>query len=262
MNGVFVTLLGTDSFLAGVLALQQSFKTHNRNRELVVLYTENVSGESLNLLERKKISLKRIKEIKNPHSLGEDERGFGHTFTKLRIFELVEYDKLVYIDSDMLLCANIEALLDKPHMSAVKAGSLMTENFSWKNLNSGLMIIQPSLELAERIYDAIQVLPSADGSDQGFLQSFYPDWPITQDLHVDHSYNVPIAYLESYCKNCGLSFSYVRRKLQTNIAVLHYWGKTKPWHFNVRTFSRRDLSKQAQAIIFWWDVFAQAIKGL
>jgi len=40
-------------------------------------------------------------------------------YTKLRVFELEEFDKVVYIDADMLVCADVEELFNQPHMSAV-----------------------------------------------------------------------------------------------------------------------------------------------
>ncbi|MGZ3777215.1 MAG: glycosyltransferase [Mucilaginibacter sp.] len=263
MNSAFVTYLGTDSFLPGVLALHQSLITHNHSHDLLVLATWNISSESIDLLNTKKISFIVVDDISNPHQLGADERGFKHTFTKLRVFELEEYQKIVYLDSDMLVCGNIDTLFDAPHMSAVAAGGLLPENRLWTDMNTGLMVIEPSLMLAEKMRNATGWLPSGDGSDQGFLHSFYPDWPRQKELHLGHQYNAPLVYLDSYCNGAhGLYFSYLKRKLQTNIAVIHYWGAIKPWHFNIKTFSRRDQSLEVQAMVLWWDTFARSLDNI
>jgi alpha-N-acetylglucosamine transferase len=90
----------------------------------VVLVSDIVSTNVINLLGFKKITFKRTNQINNRHKLDTDYRQFKYMFTKLRIFETFEFNKIVYPDADMLICDNIEDLFNYPHMSAVVAGGL------------------------------------------------------------------------------------------------------------------------------------------
>lgn len=258
MNNSFASYLGTDDFLPGVLALHASVRKYNQTNDFVVLVSESVSENCVDLLRQSRINTRIVKEIKNPHDLGADERGFKYMYTKLRLFELTEFDKIVYIDADMIACSNVEALFDAPHMSAVVAGGLAQSNAGWKNLNAGLMVIEPNNELFNRMHAAITQSPSDDGSDQGFLHSFYPGWPADHALHLDHAFNVPLAYLDEYCRSDRYSFEYKRRLLRTNISVIHYWGKYKPWQTDYKSLDRKTAEKWEQALLLWWDTFNSA----
>ncbi|MBS1524421.1 MAG: hypothetical protein JST19_02165 [Bacteroidetes bacterium] len=255
MKNSFVSYLGTDSFLPGVLALHNSVKTYNQAHGFAVLVSDSVSEDSIDLLLRNRITTRIIKEIDNPCDLGADERGFKYMYTKLRLFEWDEFDKMVYIDADMIVCGNIEALFEAPHMSADAAGGFIQSNSNWKDLNAGLMVIEPNKALFDEMKASITQLPSKDGSDQGFLHSFFPAWPADKSLHLDHAFNVPLCYLDEYCRSGHYNFEYKRRSLHTNISVIHYWGKYKPWQTDYRALRRKTEEKWEQALLLWWDTF-------
>ena len=124
MKYSFVTFLGTDSFLPGVIALSASIKKHHSTFRLVIMISESVSENTIQVIDSFGLEYKIIKAIANPNEIENDDRGFRHMYTKLRMFELYEFDKLVYIDADMLVSDNIDMLFEKPHMSAVIAGAL------------------------------------------------------------------------------------------------------------------------------------------
>ena len=262
MKYSFITYLGTDNFLPGILTLNASLKKYNKTYDLVVLVSDLVSDRIVSLLDSKKLKYKLIEQIKNPQELGSDERNFKYMYTKLRIFEMFEFDKVVYLDADMLVCNNIEELFSHPHLSAVIAGGLHPSNSSWHELNAGLLVIEPDKALFENLYSLIAHLPSNDGSDQGFLHTFYRDWPSNKKLQLDHRFNVPAVYIDEYSSLHHYKFSYKRRSLTTNIAVIHYWGRYKPWDINIRQLKRTNASKLEQSLILWWDIFLKAAKDI
>lgn len=49
-------------------------------------------------------------------------QNWNKTFDKLKIFDLIEYDKLVYLDCDMMILANLDFLFEYPTFSAAWAG--------------------------------------------------------------------------------------------------------------------------------------------
>ena len=57
---------------------------------------------------------------------------FTNVWTKLRAFELTEYERVVLVDSDMLVCRNMDELMDVPlgalERPAIAAGFACTCN--------------------------------------------------------------------------------------------------------------------------------------
>lgn len=145
-------------------------------------------------------------------------------------------------------------------MSAVIAGKLMHQNSDWKNLNSGMLVVEPSRKLFARISAEIGQLHSSDGGDQGFLHSYYNEWPTSKNLHLDDRFNAPFCYLDEYCQFHNYHFEYKRKVLKTNIAVIHFWGKYKPWNINLKSLKRKSDEKWEQSLLLWWDTFLEASK--
>jgi len=262
MKKVFVTYLGTENFLPGILVLDYSLKAHNPNAGLIVLVHKNISTGIISFLQENSFALKIIDEIENPYFFETDERGFSCMYTKLRVFELDEYDKIVYLDADMLVCENIESLFDKPHMSAVVAGALVPENKDWEKLNAGLLVVKPDKQLFDKLVSLITILHSEAKEDQGFLHAYYDQWPGNNELHLDHKFNVPATYLDQYCKLKDFKFSFSNETLQTeNIAVIHYWGAMKPWNFDEEEISESPDTKYYQSINLWWNYFYKATEN-
>lgn len=250
-----ITYLGSDEFLPGLFVLDYSLKMHDVGVPLVVIVSEIVSETVISILKEKHIEFRLVSEIINPHRLENDWRNFKLTYTKLNIFALTEFEKIVYMDSDMLVCESIGTLFEKPHMSAVIAGSFVKENRAWVELNSGLLVIEPSKVIFNEILNSVNCLASKDGSDQGFLHSFFPDWRYKPHLHLDHKFNLPCSYLDVYCQDPESLFNYCGGKLVTrNVSILHFWSIPKPWHTKRRKLTKNS-NKHQQALQLWWDLF-------
>jgi glycogenin glucosyltransferase len=250
MKQTFVTYLGTDSFLPGVLVLEYSFRSVSNKSPFLILVSERVSQWSFELLNDLGYKFKMVKEIANPNPIRKGDREFQSVYGKLNVFNLVDYEKVVYLDADMVVCENLDELFQWPHMSAVAAGSIVPRNRSWKDLNSGLMVIQPDKDLFEDMLSKIDVLPSSTKGDQGFLHSFYPKWSSCKELHLDHKYNVPVQYLDDYISMgyCQFEFENTQPTV-ANIAILHYWGPIKPWLSGTMS---NGMSRKASVAFHWW----------
>ena len=106
-------LFGGDSYLPGILLLGSSIKKimpelYEKYITLCCMVTNDVSPEARALISKLydriidvdylQISPKLIKH-KNPNT----QYIYSKTFTKLRIFDMTEYDKVLFLDSDMLV---------------------------------------------------------------------------------------------------------------------------------------------------------------
>lgn len=232
----YVTAVTTDGYLLGALALQISLKlTHTRYR-LVAVVSDNVSSRTINIMKHYGIVTIRVNGIPIPESI-RDFNGqvcaysyWNNTFDKLTIFSLIQFQKLVYVDSDMLILRNIDILFEKPHMSAVCAGQSYPGNEHWRGgLNSGLMVVEPKAENREALINCVRKLATSrkETSDQDAVKLFCPHWSEANDLELDESYNVFAAYLDYYIRN--------RRKILKGekIKIVHFVGAEKPWMVSV-----------------------------
>lgn len=235
MNAYF-TIISTDSYLLGALALHKSLCEVKSKYKLYVLLSKGVSKECENKLKEYGIDTIRINDtIKLPHEImaRNNEGGFAqwnNTLDKLYIFDCIEFNKIVYLDADMMVTKNIDELFEYKHLSAVVAGKLMPENKDWNELNSGTMVIEPQEGECNNILttlDRVSIKKKYFG-DQDLLQEYYSNWPNEIKLHLDQKYNVFNSTIEFYVKNMGYNCNFKNPNNKT-IAVVHFEGKDKPW---------------------------------
>ena len=93
-KNAYVTLLYND-FVEGVRVLGQSLRETKTQMDMVVLATESVGENTRNVLRRDGWIVKPVSALDNPNS-GFAER-LGSVYTKLMIFSLTDYDKIVFL---------------------------------------------------------------------------------------------------------------------------------------------------------------------
>lgn len=242
----YLTVLSSDSYLLGVLALYKSLLETKTNYPFYVAITDDLSKESIEVLKNNNINLIKLDEkIDMPEKIRNKNCKFGYsqwnnTLQKLGIFQLEQFNKIVYIDSDMMILRNIDELFTKEHMSAVVAGALMPGREMWKELNSGVMVIEPKNNLGNNIAKMIYSvsLKKEYFGDQDLIQEYYYDWSKNKELNLDHKYNVFIGDLEYYCKNKGYSI----KESSRCISIIHFIGIKKPWMLSKKEIFRMILS--------------------
>jgi inositol 3-alpha-galactosyltransferase len=142
---VWVTLLTRGSYLPGVILLAHSLHASKSKYLLLILYTPSFPSSSLSTLAREagltNASLLMIQPLSppphnKPETLIADR--FADTWTKLRVFELHRhgYEKLVFLDADMLVVRNMDELFDvdlpaKNWVAANHACVCNLDNDSW-----------------------------------------------------------------------------------------------------------------------------------
>lgn len=249
----YVTVLTTSDYLEGVQVLNYSLRQAGAKYPLVVLCGEDLPRSVNDTLTASGIEVHPVASIPNPVPSKARQPHWAHwntTYTKLRIFGL-DFEKVIYVDADMLVCTNLDLLFSKPHLSAVNAGGQLPWLRDWIDLNSGLMVVEPSAPLLGEMLQKVGQLPVKDHGDQSFLHCYYPDWPKREDLHLDHKYNLFSVHLDDYSKLFG--YRVIRRfpanDLELNdpmtVSVIHYIGLKKPWHadYPMRPWYRRLLQR-------------------
>ena len=96
-------------------------------------------------------------------------------FVKLRLWELDQYEKIVFLDADTLVIQNVDRLFDFPEF--VAAPNLYESLADFHRMNSGVFVAQPNSCTFEEMLDRLD-RPDAfwPRTDQTFLQTFFPDW--------------------------------------------------------------------------------------
>lgn len=163
----YATLLYGDEFLLGVRVLGKSIRDTGVDKDMVALVSDGVSKSGIELLEADGWRVERIDLLKNPNS--KRPARFWGVYTKLRIFNMTDYKKVVYLDADTIVLQSIEDLFACQGFCANLKHS--------ERLNSGVMVVEPSVSLFEDMVSKIKSTYSYTGGDQGFLNSYYPDFP-------------------------------------------------------------------------------------
>ena len=120
---VWTTLITNNAYLSGLLTLDYSLKQHHSAYPLVALYTETFPQSGLDALQKRNIPTKKIPYLlpKTHKDFTNDPR-FYDCWSKLAPFSLVEYERVVQLDSDMLVLKNMDELMEIPLDSADKGG--------------------------------------------------------------------------------------------------------------------------------------------
>jgi alpha-N-acetylglucosamine transferase len=256
MKKAFVSYLANTDFLPGLVTLDYSLKMHGNSTELITMVNSSIAAEAIPVMKHFGLKAKIIGEIDHPFFIENDIWGTKYMYNKLWVFSMDEYDKVVYLDADMLICENIEVLFEKPHMSAVVAGKLLPGNEAWVALNAGLMVVEPDVMLFNDFKNKIPVLHSTNPTDQAFLHAYYEKWPDSAELHLEHKFNVPAFYLDKYCELYDFRLSFTDRLMEIkNIAVLHYWGPIKPWDYEEELVKKLCSNKYEESVKYWWHCF-------
>ncbi|KAH9982434.1 glycosyltransferase family 8 protein [Lactifluus volemus] len=281
-KAAYVSLLTKDSYLAGALTLHYSFKSVQSQYPLILLTTPSLPRATKDALIRHNIQFREIQPLQPEHGhvLAELDERFADTWSKLRAFELVEYDRVVLLDSDMIVMRNMDELmeLDLPpdwiaaaHVCACNPRKLahypkdwIPENCAYTSivhpgghtqpasiepssprpytlLNSGLVVITPSAALAGSIVHFLRTSP--------LVPTFsFPDQDLLATFFQGRWKPLPWVY------NALKTLRVIHKNLwrDEEVRCLHYILPDKPWKARVQEEMDR----------WWWERFDRLIDEL
>ena len=232
----YVSLLTNDTYAYGIVLLVESMEKVKTKYPLHVLVTKDVSAPTLELLNQLKVTYDVVDIIETPEDIYEHNLAYNaatattwkNCWTKFRIFDLTQFEKIVFLDADILVLKNLDHLFNKPHMTAALDGEYFGLWQGWPHFNSGCLVIEPSHELFEDILNygrslKVEELPDYIFADQEVLNFYYKDWPEQQYLHLNKYYNIFAPYVQSN----------QLKDLIANTYFIHYVGR-KPWTFWIK----------------------------
>ncbi|KAF2110672.1 nucleotide-diphospho-sugar transferase [Lophiotrema nucula] len=103
-------------------------RTSIKGRPFLVLVLPAVPKEQIHVLENEGATIVHIEPLKLPQGLFDkqfvENSRFRDVLSKLRLWQLVQYEKIVYLDADSFLLENLDGLFLDPKMSDIQKTKL------------------------------------------------------------------------------------------------------------------------------------------
>jgi alpha-N-acetylglucosamine transferase len=110
----WATLLTQPGYIIGVRALRASLERVGSPYPLVVAVTDGIGPHDRALLEADGCLLRDVEPLRPPTGLQDSYANarFAEVWTKLGVWRLTEFERLVVLDADMLVTRNMDELFD------------------------------------------------------------------------------------------------------------------------------------------------------
>ena len=230
----YVTVMyGNNIYLTGALVLGYSLKRSGTQYDRVVMVTEDVSDEFISFLKPMytHIIIMDYMIVSNDIFSELDTR-FRDVFTKLNCLGLIQYDKIILLDLDMIVAKNIDHLFKLnapaaclkrfyvPYGKIIPKNNICKDNKLVGSINAGLMLLKPDRVELESIRDDVsknKQINKYKYPEQDYLSLRYcGEW-----TSITFNYNFQFG-LTHRVKKCHYGLS--------DIYVIHYSSSYKPWN--------------------------------
>ncbi|KAG7099334.1 hypothetical protein E1B28_001191 [Marasmius oreades] len=286
IRAAYVTLLTKIDYLAGVLVLHQSLEAVASRYPLVVMVTPTVTEEVRKILLKQGIKLFDVEHLipkESRHTLAAIDARFSDTWTKLRVFGLDEFERVVLLDADMIVMKNMDELMDLPlkddeiaaaHVCACNPRKFqhypedwIPENCahtsvqhplapppSWLpicprpygQLNSGTVVLNPSRALAHKVIDYLNTtdISSFAFPDQDLLSALFKGKWKALSWYYNALKTLRVLHPQEWDDN--------------EVRCLHYILPEKPW--KTRDLPADDPYRGLNSL--WWVRFEEMVRSL
>lgn len=131
----YVTVLhSSEAYVCGAIALGQSIRQSGSNKDMILLHDQSITNRSLIGLSSAGWTLRLIDRIRSPFAKKDSYNEWN--YSKLRVWQVSDYDKLVFIDADFIILKKLDHLFYYPQLSASGNDKVL--------FNSGIMVMQPN----------------------------------------------------------------------------------------------------------------------
>lgn len=159
----------------------------------------------------------------------------SHTLLKARLWELVQFDQVLFLDADTLPLNKdfFEILRLYPEQTRFQIAAV--PDIGWPDMfNTGVLLLIPDLDMATSLQDFLIKTVSIDGADQGIFNQFFNPIcnyskevlhkvsPLMEWIRLPFTYNVTMP-------NYGYQSSPAMNFFQQHIRLIHFIGTFKPW---------------------------------
>ena len=121
---VWASLITNANYLPGLLCLEYSLRQVHTAYPFIALYTDSFPTAGRAAVTARGIPLERVDYLTPPaqKDFSTDAR-FAETWTKLTVFGVDKYERIVLLDGDMIVRQNMDELMDVPLDPASAGGT-------------------------------------------------------------------------------------------------------------------------------------------
>jgi len=218
VNKTYVTYLVNDLFLPGVATLAASLEFNKCKYPLHCLVTPYVSKIGIDFLQSlncKTVELS-YQDLISPNRSrfeGRYKDNAWMMFTKLNIFRMTQYSKVVYLDADTIALDNPDEMFDfLPPAAYYDWHAINPLN---KGLNGGVLVIEPCTRTFDELVARVDSLEYGPNTDQSLMNYYFSSF-----TKLDPKYNC----LYKSARKSGM----LKELRRNNVKILHFNGQ-KPW---------------------------------
>lgn len=147
----WTTLLATDDYVWGVIGLHYSLQRVGTDYPFIVIATDNLKQETFDILIKAGIEY-RIFPYKS-FVCGFDYDHYNCTINKFYAWDFIEYDKVGFIDADVLINTNIDFFFRYQAFCSMKYYyPQINKADRVAGIYSFIFILEPDKELEQRIF--------------------------------------------------------------------------------------------------------------
>ncbi|KAK4850342.1 hypothetical protein QYF36_005900 [Acer negundo] len=267
----YVTFLaGNGDYVKGVVGLAKGLRKAKSKYPLVVAILPDVPEEHRKILIDQGCVVREIEPVYPPENSTQFAMAYYViNYSKLRIWEFVEYSKMIYLDGDIQVFENIDHLFDLPdgyfyavmdcfcektwsHTPQFKIGYCQQcpDKVNWPAkfgpkpalyFNAGMFVYQPCIQTYHSLLNTLKITPTTPFAEQDFLNMFF------RDIYrpIPPIYNLVLAMLWRHPENIELE----------KAKVVHYCAAgSKPWRYTgeEQNMQREDIKMLIQK---WSDIY-------
>lgn len=268
----YVTFLAGDGdYVKGVVGLAKGLRKTKSVYPLVVAILPDVPEDHRKILKSQGCIIREIEPVHPPENQNIQfaMAYYVINYSKLRIWEFVEYSKMIYLDGDIQVFDNIDHLFDSTNgyfyavmdcfcektwsstpQYQIGYCQQCPEKVQWPTemgpppplyFNAGMFIFEPKLSTYSDLLETLKITPSTSFAEQDFLNMFF------RDIYrpIPPIYNLVLALLWRHPENIDLE----------QVKVVHYCAAgAKPWRYTGKeeNMQRDDIKMLVEK---WWDIY-------
>ena len=171
-----------DLYFLNLISLVYSLKHHEATKlrnttEVAIIVTEAISQEKRNILVLLGARLITVKSL-SFQGISEATEQWKNCYTKLNMFQMTFYQKILYMDTDLSIMKPLDSLftsLFKKEPNQYFFGSVQDWGLSKGIFNAGLMIFEPSMAIFDHLKSLVYETEKYDSSmmEQGLLNWYF-----------------------------------------------------------------------------------------
>lgn len=229
----YATFISTSQFVASAAVMLHSLALTGTRHARVALVTPYVTqDERVFLAHFARVIV--VDLVQHNHYIS--NKRYRDQFTKLRLWQLTMYTKVIYFDADVVLLRSIDELFDLPTWA-------VPMDATSPRYGAGMMLMQPSLERFDDMIQKIQkTKTSMELPDLLFLTDYINNLQKTDNRNVinliSRWYQV---YQEEFRPRHKTYLTHGEESITIydhRIHAIHYAGADKPWTMFPQKFLR------------------------